>query len=116
METYKLKNCHFRVSDADKYCTTIYPDGTQAPAIPMASQLEFAKELGYNNAWDMVKFHELIHTILCEEKGEPHSRVLWNIAHGKEEDDHWKEEEQVLLCQRVINRLIELGFLSQQNG
>jgi hypothetical protein len=110
MLEHKFANgCTFVVDAENKHCKTIMPDGKVVHATATADQEPFAKELGYDNAWQMVVHHEFLHTWVNDQHGKV-SQVLSDVANGIPADNnHWQEESQVLLLQKAINAVKHLN-------
>lgn len=88
-----------------------------------AASIARAWELGYaGNTWAMSRDHELLHSLIAEQRGTPHSRVLLGVAVraaggdkgaivSQEESD--EEEALVLDMQRWIQTGVSSRRLAQ---
>lgn len=108
---YQFRNCTTEVDYRTGSVSTRFPDGTSVPAVPHATE-EYqatAARLGYGSDVAMLcREHELLHTIVMETLGFPHSPTLWAVAHGFEEGTAsvaWQHHEEALICdfQWVLN-------------
>jgi hypothetical protein len=106
-----FRSCTLTIDHADRYIETRFlEDGTTAPARPnfRPSDVRRAHELGYRgDCWQMCIDHEVMHNWVAEMAGEPHSRILWNVAHGG--GNHWpeggrEEEGYVMAVQTFLRR------------
>lgn len=104
--TVLFKGCSLIIKPDEQYCEVRFNDGSTVPARPYLEQEGFAKELGYENAWQMCRLHDAVHCALAEAKGLNHSPALYRVAHKEQPTpEDWAEEEQVITIQKVINIL-----------
>lgn len=90
-----------------------------------AESVKRAAELGYDSTWEMSRDHELIHSLIAEQRGEPCSRVLLGVALrgagicAKEQIvsplSSWQEESLVLSVQKYV-RLGAVDVLLEASG
>lgn len=108
---------------------TQFDDGAIAEATPRfdAESISRAHALGYTrNAGnrqavvEMTRWHDLLHTLIAEARGEPWSSTLHAVAHGYQLAPGVNEQEErvVLFVQRVLasgidailnEKLVKLG-------
>lgn len=100
----------FRMWRAD-YVETLFRDGSTVPAAPQSDgpYRERAELLGYGkDTAAMMREHELLHTVLAQAAGLPHSPTLWAVAHPNDPSNPplhelHEEEARVLHAQSVLN-------------
>lgn len=90
--------------------TTRFADGAVLVAAPVddAESRAHASALGYRGAdavWAMTRDHDLLHTLLAEARGLPHSPTLHAVATGKPVDPAVADDEEriVFLLARAMN-------------
>ncbi len=106
-----LRGCIVRVYPAARYLETIYPDGSMLPAAPHDTDAyrQTARACGYGvDTWALCREHELLHSLLAEERDLCQSPTLWDVAHGVAPDAaqlavHHREESEVLALQLYAN-------------
>ena len=94
------------------FVQTVFEDGLVVNAVPQGTEQyrATARQLGYRDDVNaMNREHELLHTLVCLDKGEPWCLTLRGVAersyfHG------WQEEEaDVMRFQRILNWLRRVG-------
>lgn len=101
------------------YSETLFLDGTKVPAMAIYDDTyrDTAQMCGYaglrrhiEDAINMMCWeHEVMHTLLARCRGLNVSRVLWDVAHGKDQhpnynvDASYQEEAEVIALQTWLN-------------
>lgn len=108
---YRFKNCEVLIDHALSGVTTRFDDGTTIRATPQfdAENVSRALSLGYREpGWsavlEMTRWHDLLHTVIAEARGEPWSPTLHAAAHGYQLAAGVNEQEErvVLFVQRAL--------------
>lgn len=104
---FDLGACRFEVWPAERYCRTVFPDGSVVHATPEDTD-EYratAERLGYGaDTWRMCFEHELMHSMVSRAEGFSLSPVLADVAHGRGGSPaHAIEETKVMEFQRKLN-------------
>lgn len=93
-----------RIGDAlvtvgPSWVVTRYDDGTEVHAHPNGRDEDLARaaELGYPGDDEMTRDHDMLHSLIAEARGWPHSRVLWALAHNEPSPDCADDEEALAL-------------------
>lgn len=89
--TIDFKTCWLHLDGS--YCETVFPDGTRCSGttgLDQPGQAESARAMGYPlteaGLAQMLGEHDAAHTFISQKCGEPYSRVLWNLAHFREDE------------------------------
>lgn len=106
---HRFGGCVLRMWPSTRYCETVFPDGSKAPATRCSTMenLDYARHLGYPDTWPALVEHEALHTWLMEQLGNEVSPTLWAVAQGyatgtaSYEERLW-EEAIVLQYQRWL--------------
>lgn len=96
----RFGNVRFELNEG--WSKVIFPDGKELSAVhaPQAGQEDTARELGFANAADMNRTHDLAHCIFAYQMGLPQSGSLYSAAcRVKPTDVNWLEEAAVLAMQ-----------------
>jgi hypothetical protein len=84
--------------DEGRFVRTTFADGTNVLARPV------------DEAWEQTRLHDLLHSLIAEARGEPHSPSLWNVAHpdGPRYDlpTVRSDEARVLAAQEAITEAL----------
>jgi hypothetical protein len=110
------KGCTQHISRVHRRVQTVFADGTRLDARPpWGYEPEWheayarALALGYGNTrdpvWEMTLDHDLVHMLLAQAEGLPHSPTLYAVATGEPIDPvvAHREECRVLFVQRALN-------------
>jgi len=112
VETHRLKGAVVEIDDEAQRAKTRFNDGSELPAAPVMDpeNIARARSLGYGGTdeeavWDMTRHHDLVHSLLAEAEGFPHSLTLHAVANGYELPPGIAEREEriVFLIQRLLN-------------
>lgn len=120
----RFKGCRVLVWPERGLLHTVFPDGTYVPAVGNGDpdSIARARELGYGDGpaatWHMSREHEVLHTVLAEHMGEPHSPTLWAVAHHVPNERGVKasEEGRVLALQAYLRRGVMAPALAEVAG
>lgn len=94
------------------FLRTVYRLEVPAAGNDDAESIAQAAELGYDSTFAMSLDHELIHSLVAQQRGEPFSRVLFGVAYrsigGCKEQivsplTSWQEECLILDAQKYMN-------------
>jgi hypothetical protein len=111
------QGCYQMVDEVSRKVATFFADGTALVAEPPKIDTpEFqeaearARSLGYDGwatdaVWKMTLDHDLLHMLLAQAEGLPHSPTLYAVAKGEPVDAGVAdlEERRVLFIQRLLN-------------
>jgi hypothetical protein len=116
-----FRGCRVEVWPERRFLQTVFPDGARVRAAPMDAQAVAAADHGYQEPWPYVHDHEILHTVVAEALGWPHSPTLWYVAHKADPQDRTDRpslvaSEETLVCalQAYLNGqdwTYQLGFL-----
>lgn len=103
-----IGRCAIRVWPENQYLETCFEDGTKVPAAPQDNDYYrgIAERNGYGtDTWRQCFEHEVLHTWLRVQCGDPFSLTLWGAAHGVVQRRGLKhDEEQVVFAfQQLLN-------------
>lgn len=106
MSRFLIGENKIEIWEAQRTIRTTFPDGRCLVAAPQDTEeyRRTMKELGYEDAWEMCKAHEILHTALAVAEGKKYSRCLWRAARNWEPDlMDYEEEARVMRLQKINN-------------
>jgi hypothetical protein len=112
MEVHRLRGCRVEIDDETQRAVTKFDDGSELAAAPVLDEenIARARALGYSGSdeeavWSMTRHHDLVHSLLAEAEGFPHSLTLHSVANGYDLPPGVPEREEriVFLIQRLLN-------------
>jgi hypothetical protein len=111
----------YEIDDENLKVKSVFPDGSELIGIASLEEddVNRARALGYMDAWQMHRHHDLLHHIVCQAMGWPYSIVLWMIANNLSIPPGIGniEERIVFLVTRALNlqSASPLSLISQES-